>query len=645
VGVTVTSGTSVTGVSFYDTGVGALGGYVFADINNNSAYNVGEGLSNVSVTVAGDLYGNGTTQSVVVATGTNGYWSVPNLRVSATGVDYTVTVNINTLPAGLTLNTVNPGGGSNSTAMVTLTVAAPASLNLNFGYRSPAVYSISGQVLSDLYGNGNLVATNRPIENVVVSLYSADGALLTTTLTTANGSYSFTNLIASSYVVVETDPAHAVSTADSSGPNDNRVPVTLVNANSTGNNFLDAIDPTGFLYDTADGRIVPGGLVQVTGPGGLITTNMDGSNGEYIFATDGTTGTYTIVVTPPPGYILDPSRSPAGASFDPTGYPDPTVLGAGESTNTPGYLTSALAGSNPFYYVFNLQTGDPVIANNNFPLKPVVIEIAGTVFDDLNGLTDDTVNGTGTDAGGLYATLVNPATHVVIVSVSVATNGVYRFDATNGVATNTAYEVILTQAMQPVGSTLTNATLPTGWVSTGEHVGAGPGSDGTVDGMLMVSTTADGVREVNFGIVKVPDVTPVITAIPNVMIGVTDFEIYVQCIELNGVNTTGLITLRIPKDTRWVMNPGWAPAMTQLPGSGLPVQNPLWTHTEDANTHFFTTTATIAGSSQATFGFAARWNAGQTRGSYTISVAIVPGSGGENRINNNNDAETVDYSF
>jgi hypothetical protein len=160
-----------------------------------------------------------------------------------------------------------------------------------------------------------------------------------------------------------------------------------------------------------------------------------------------------------------------------------------------------------------------------------------------------------------------------------------------------------------------------------------------------ITTTDDDDETVTFDDIKlVPDITSVITAVPNVMTGVTDYEIYVQCIELKGVNTTGLITLRIPKDPRWVMLPGWNPTLTQLPGSGLPVQNPLWTHTEDANTHFFTTTATIS-SSQATFGFQARWSAGQTRGSYTISVAIVPGSGGEDRINNNNDSETVDYSF
>ena len=176
-------------------------------------------------------------------------------------------------------------------------------------------------------------------------------------------------------------------------------------------------------------------------------------------------------------------------------------------------------------------------------------------------------------------------------------------------------------------------------------MGAGPGNDGEVDGTLLVLTTSDGVTDANFGIVSVPDLTPVITAAPNVMRGVTDYEIYVQCIELKGIDTAGRITLRIVKDPRWVMLPDWNSALTQLPKSGLPVQNLLWTHTEDDDTHFFTTTATIFGFSQATFGFEARWSSGQSRGSYTISVAIVPGSGGEDRINNNNDSETVDFSF
>ena len=39
------------------------------------------------------------------------------------------------------------------------------------------------------------------------------------------------------------------------------------------------------------------------------------------------------------------------------------------------------------------------------------------------------------------------------------------------------------------------------------------------------------------------------------------------------MNTSGTITLRIPKDPRWTMYNGWNGSLTQLPVSGLPVQN------------------------------------------------------------------------
>ena len=35
--------------------------------------------------------------------------------------------------------------------------------------------------------------------------------------------------------------------------------------------------------------------------------------------------------------------------------------------------------------------------------------------------------------------------------------------------------------------------------------------------------------------------------------------------------------------------------------------------------------------------------AGQTQGKYTITSQIIAGSGGENRIDNNVDAEVLDY--
>ncbi|MEI8049697.1 MAG: hypothetical protein WCI92_20165, partial [Bacteroidota bacterium] len=268
--------------------------------------------------------------------------------------------------------------------------------------------------------------------------------------------------------------------------------------------------------------------------------------------------------------------------------------------------------------------------------------ISGNVFNDLNRLTDGIVNGTGTNVGGtVYVNLVNPFTHVVISSVMVNPDGTYTFNSTNGLEDNTDYEIILSTTMITAGASLTIAVLPSDWISTGEHVGAGSGDDGTIDSKLLVFTSTSGVAEANFGIIKVPDITPVITAIPNVMHGATNFNITVRVTELNVVNTNGLITVRIPKDTRWVLNGPFNQSLTIL--GSIPVSNAVWTYSEDGSYHIFTTNSVITAGSFSTFGFAATFNPGYTRGKYTIISQIESWSGGENRISNNVDAEKLDY--
>jgi hypothetical protein len=171
--------------------------------------------------------------------------------------------------------------------------------------------------------------------------------------------------------------------------------------------------------------------------------------------------------------------------------------------------------------------------------------------------------------------------------------------------------------------------------------------DSILDNQTELLGQAVNIRTVDFGYrLAVPDLTPVITLEPNVMIGPTSFEVWVQCIELLGVDTSGTIRLRVPKDSRWTMN-NWAAEqnLTQLPVSGKPVDNSIWTMTQDANAFYFTTNATILGQTQKNFGFSASWSSGFTVGGYTASVLIELGSGGEVRIDNNTDAERADYSF
>ena len=129
--------------------------------------------------------------------------------------------------------------------------------------------------------------------------------------------------------------------------------------------YLD-YDPTGYFYDEADGRIIAGGQVEINGPGS-VTILQDGSEGYYHFTTDGTAGIYTIAVTLPAEYVWSTVRLPHPGALDPSAGPNPLVLGFGENADT-GYLASG--DSSHFYLQFDLQTGDPVVFNNNFPIKP-----------------------------------------------------------------------------------------------------------------------------------------------------------------------------------------------------------------------------------------------------------------------------------
>jgi len=137
-------------------------------------------------------------------------------------------------------------------------------------------------------------------------------------------------------------------------------------------------DPTGYFYDETTAQIIPGGQIAVTGPG-VVTIVHNGFNGFYQFTTDGTAGTYTMQVTLPSGYVWSSTclqQDPP--PLDPTGGPNPTVLGNGEDDAT-GFLTSNAC--TPYYLSLDLEAGDPIIFNNNFPLRslPSPVPVGGVI--------------------------------------------------------------------------------------------------------------------------------------------------------------------------------------------------------------------------------------------------------------------------
>ena len=134
---------------------------------------------------------------------------------------------------------------------------------------------------------------------------------------------------------------------------------------------------------------------------------------------------------------------------------------------------------------------------------PQTFTVSGNVFNDGNGLGDNTVNGTGIGVAGvaqLYANLVEPVSGKVIASVPVAANGTYSYDGVPQGA-NVRVEISANQ-----GTELTNTpakSLPSPWSYVDEHVGSGAGSDVPADGALAFQVNGN-VTNVNFGLRGAP---------------------------------------------------------------------------------------------------------------------------------------------
>lgn len=102
---------------------------------------------------------------------------------------------------------------------------------------SPPGGMISGTKYNDLTGNG-FSADDTPLGGITINLYqgtSASGTPFRTTVTAANGTYSFSSLPNGTYFVQESVPANSVETGGLLG----YVVTVSAGTNSTGNNFDD----------------------------------------------------------------------------------------------------------------------------------------------------------------------------------------------------------------------------------------------------------------------------------------------------------------------------------------------------------------------------------------------------------------------
>ena len=503
---------------------GAVSGVVFNDLNGDGVQGPGEnGIPGVTVTLK-DSSGNpvGTT-----TTGANGSYSFPNVPPGP----YTV---VETDPSGYTSTTPNT---------VPVSVPPGGSTTANFG--DQPVGTVSGVVFNDLNGDGVQGPGENGIPGVTVTLKDSSGNPVGTATTGPNGDYSFPNVPAGPYTVVETDPSGYTSTTP------NTVPVSVPAGGSATANFGDQPIGTvrGVVFNDLNGdgvqnpgeNGIPGVTVQLKDSGGgVVGTTTTAGNGSYLF-TNVPAGPYTVVETDPSGYTSTTSNTvpvsvPAGGSAvadfgdqqpgtvsgvvfndlngdgvqgpGENGIPGVTVTLKDSSGNPVGTTTTGANGSYSFPNVppgpytvvetdpsgytsttpntvpVSVPPGGSAIAN--FGDQPIGT-VSGVVFNDLNG---DGVQGPGENGiGGVTVQLKNSG-GAVVGTTTTAGNGSYLF-------TNVAagpYTVVETDPSGYVSTT--SNTVPVSVPPGGSAIANfGDQQIGTVSGVVFNDLNGDGVQD------------------------------------------------------------------------------------------------------------------------------------------------------
>ena len=195
------------------------GGAVLEDINGNGVQDAGDtnGIANWFVT----LIETNTMTISVQQTAADGSYLFQHLPPGG----YRVTVNApihwaSTLPVGESIN-------------VTLALDQVSSNNL---FLDTHEVTVSGFVIQDTNGNGTRQAgENYPIPGALLQLLDTNNLVIDSVLAGADGSYSFFDVHAGSYHVLQTPPVGYSSTST------NLLTITVVSGvASNNNNFLDA---------------------------------------------------------------------------------------------------------------------------------------------------------------------------------------------------------------------------------------------------------------------------------------------------------------------------------------------------------------------------------------------------------------------
>jgi uncharacterized repeat protein (TIGR01451 family) len=321
----------------------------------------------------------------------------------------------------------NPTTTSSQIANVVLgdNGAGEISGSVNNNFAEIAASTISGKVFKDNnpVPNGTFESgVDTPLPGVTIQLLNAANVVVATTVTDADGNYSFSGLLPGTYSVLQpTQPSGTSNGITTAGPVPNGgTPGTATsqavtpsrisnivlppNTSTLNNNFAEEGHggATGVVYDAITRQPVSGAVVTIQGPAGFdpalhviggVGASTTGADGLYQFLLNSNAppGLYTLVVTTyPAGYVPSPSTMLPTCSntllVSPT--PDPALVqsnvGAPALAVTkqnpaacPATTSTLGSGSTQYYTTFNLSntpgpTRSANVGNNHIPLDPVL---------------------------------------------------------------------------------------------------------------------------------------------------------------------------------------------------------------------------------------------------------------------------------
>ena len=409
-GIVVTAGNNSPSNNFGELAPASVAGTVYFDKDASGTLTAGDvGLSGVTVTLTGtnDL---GAITPIVATTGPGGTYSFGNLRPGTYAV-------AEAQPAGYAQGTDTVGAvGTVSTGTLSATdvfsgvALAPgtAGVAYNFGELGTG---ISGTVFYDANKSTTLDAGDSGLGGLTVTLKNAAGAVVATTITAANGTYSFPNVAPGTYTVVESvKPGYGTDTPVT-------LPVTVATTPITGINFgqtLGSLAGNVYFDNDASGTLstndLPLGGVTVNllnSAGTIIQTTTTLANGTYLF-TGLTAGSYGVSEVQPALYSqgTDTPGSVGGSvtAVDVIAGANLPAGVAAVSYNFGEVPPSTLSG-----YVYIDANDNGVKDAGDAGIAGVAVRLAG--IDDLGNPVSAV---TTTDAGGAYSFgILRPGTYVV----------------------------------------------------------------------------------------------------------------------------------------------------------------------------------------------------------------------------------------